>query len=50
MKLFKCDAAHMTFSIVDLPRRNWHVLPPRKWQIALTVATIIVGAILWGLL
>ena len=50
MKLFKCDAAHMTFSIVDLPRKNWHVLPPCKWQIALTLAGVIMISILWSVL
>lgn len=50
MKLFKCDAAGMTFSIVDLPRKNWHVLPPRKWQMALTFAGIVITAVLWGVL
>ena len=50
MKLFKCDTQHMTFSIVDIPRQSWRVLPPRKWQIALTLAGVVVISILWGLL
>ena len=50
MKLFKCDTQHMTFNLVDLPRKNWHVLPPRRWQIALALAGVIVTAILWSVL
>lgn len=50
MRLFKCDTQRMTFSIVDLPRRSWKVLPPKRWQIALTLAGVIVISILWGVL
>lgn len=50
MKLFRCDTQRMTFDLIDLPRRNWRVLPPGKWQIVLTVAGIVVTAILWGVL
>lgn len=38
----------LTFTLIDLPRTRWHVLPPRRWQVALTVAGVIVTAILWA--
>lgn len=50
MKFFKCEADQMTFTIVDLPRKNWNVCPPKKWQIALTLTGIVVAAIMWAIL
>lgn len=50
MKLFKCDVKPFTIEIIELPRHSWRHLGPRKWQVVLTVAVILVGAILWGLL
>lgn len=49
MKLFKCDTKRMTLTIVDLPRQNYRVLPPKPWQVALTLAVIVVGALAWAL-
>lgn len=37
-------------NIVDLPRNAYHVLPPRKWQVVITLAGIVATAILWGVL
>lgn len=39
----------LNFDVIDLPRTAYRVLPPKRWQIALTVATIAVSAILWAL-
>lgn len=49
MKLFKCNA-QMALKVVELPRRNWRVLPPKKWQIALTMAGIVIAAVVWAVL
>lgn len=49
MKLFNCSQA-FTCEIIELPRSAYQVLPPRKWQIALTVAGIILAAVVWSLL
>ncbi len=49
MKLFKCDTKGMTFELVDLPRHNWRVLPPKKMTVALTLAGIVITAVLWAI-
>lgn len=49
MRLFKCDTQQVTFTIVDMPRNSWQVLPPKKWQVIITIATIALTAILWSL-
>jgi hypothetical protein len=36
--------------IIELPRSAWRVLPPNKWQVALTVAGIVVAAMAYALL
>ncbi len=38
----------MILNIVDLPRSAYHVLPPHRWQVALTLAAIIVMAVIWA--
>jgi hypothetical protein len=48
MKLFKCDTQHLTLEIVDLPRSNWRHLGPRKWQVVLTLAVIVITALAWA--
>lgn len=50
MKLFKCDTAKMTLTIVDIPRQNWRVMPPSKLAVTLTLAGIVITAIVWGML
>lgn len=59
MKLFNCNTQRIpqgdcqrlvTFTLVDLPRHSWHVIPPRRWQIALTLAGIVVTAIVWAVI
>lgn len=47
MRLLKCSAS-MTLTIVELPRQAGRVLPPKPWQVALTLAGIVVTAILWS--
>jgi hypothetical protein len=37
----------MVVEIIDLPRDAYRILPPRRWQIALTLAVIVVTVILW---
>ena len=49
MKLF-CTTPHITLTLVDLPRRSWRVLPPRRWQVVVTVVGIVVAAILWSVI
>jgi hypothetical protein len=48
MKLFRSNAKTIKMNIVELPRQSWSYLPPKKWQIALTVAVIIVSAVVWA--
>jgi hypothetical protein len=50
MKLFRCTTPHITFDLIDLPRQSWRILPPRRWQVVLTMAAIVVAAIVWGVL
>lgn len=50
MKLFKCTTQPLTFTLVDLPRHSWHVLPPRRLQVAVTLVGVIVTAILWAVM
>lgn len=38
----------MILNIVDLPRSAYHVLPPRRWQVALTLAAIVLTAVTWA--
>lgn len=40
----------MILDIIDLPRTAYHYLPPKRWQIALTVASIVVTVVLWSVL
>lgn len=40
----------MILEIVDLPRTAYHYLPPRKWQVVITLAGIVATAILWSIL
>lgn len=47
MRLFKCETKGMTLELVDLPRSNWRVLPPKKLTVALTLAGIVITAVLW---
>lgn len=49
MKLFKCSHS-FTVEVVDLPRHSWKVLPPAKWQVVLTVAGIVLAAVVWAIL
>lgn len=38
--------------VIDLPCDAWRILPPpppKRWQIALTLAVIAVTVIVWGL-
>lgn len=49
MRLLKCSQAALTLEVIELPRQGWKVLPPRKWQIALTIAVIVVTAVIWSL-
>jgi hypothetical protein len=50
MRLLKCSQPSLTLEVVELPRQSWRVLPPRRWQIALTLAVIVVTAVVWGVL
>lgn len=34
--------------IIDLPRNAWRVLPPARWQIAVTVAVIVITVVIWA--
>lgn len=47
MKLFK-HSSQMTLTIVEVPRQSWRVLPPRKLEVALTLAGIVIAAIIWA--
>ena len=38
----------MILDIIDLPRSAYTVLPPRRWQIALTLAAIAITALVWA--
>lgn len=38
----------MILDIIDLPRSAYTVLPPRRWQVALTMAAIVVVALVWA--
>lgn len=38
----------MILDIIDLPRSAYTVLPPRRWQVVLTVAAIVVVALVWA--
>lgn len=49
MRLFKCNTQTINLMVIDAPRHSWKVLPPKKWQVALTVASIILTAIVWSL-
>lgn len=49
MRLFNCSAQTINMTIVDLPRPAWKVLPPRKWQVALTVVGIVLTALVFAL-
>lgn len=49
MKLL-CQTRTIRFDIVDLPRTSWRYTPPSKWQVALTVAGIVLTAVLWAVL
>lgn len=50
MRLLKCSQATLTLEVIDLPRRSWRVLPPKRLAVVATVALIIVTAVLWGCL
>lgn len=49
MRLFKCNA-QMTLTLVELDRSSWKVLPPKRLTVALTLAAILIGALVWGVL
>ena len=38
----------MVIEIIDLPRSAYRILPPHRWQVALTLAAIVVTAIFWA--
>ncbi|MFN8459153.1 MAG: hypothetical protein U0401_31645 [Anaerolineae bacterium] len=38
----------MVIEIIDLPRSATCHLPPRRWQVVLTVALIVVAAVVWA--
>lgn len=38
----------MILDIIDLPRSAYTILPPRRWQVALTMAAIVVSALIWA--
>ena len=40
----------MILDIVDLPRTAYRYLPPNKWQVVITLAAIVVTAVLWSVL
>lgn len=50
MKLLKCNQAALTLEVIDLPRAHWHIVPPGRVTVALTLAAIIVTAVVWGLM
>jgi hypothetical protein len=50
MKRFKSLAHQPTLTIVDLPRQSWRLLPPRRWQVVVTLAGIIITAVMWAVL
>jgi len=40
----------MILNIVELPRSAYHArsVPPRRWQVALTLAAIVLTAVIWA--
>lgn len=51
MRLLKCTSQQaFAVEVVELDKSCWKVLPPRKWQIALTLALIVVTSVLWSVL
>ncbi|MBE7474893.1 MAG: hypothetical protein HS114_37645 [Anaerolineales bacterium] len=44
MRVLSCSAK-MTLTLVDLPRSHYRLLPPRRWQVALTLAGIVSHAL-----
>ena len=40
----------LNFDIIDLPRTAYHVLPPRRWQVVITLAVIALTAVVWSVL
>jgi len=47
--IFLSNAQTMTLTLVDLPRSNWRILPPRKWQVYLTILVILTITLTWSL-
>lgn len=37
-------------TIIDLPRSQWRVQPPRRWQVLAAVAGIALSALAFGLI
>lgn len=48
MSRYICLSHTVTLEIVDLPRSGWRYLPPRRWEVALTLAGIVLAAVAWG--
>jgi|GEM_PF-7013218 len=46
MKLFACTAPKMTLTIIDLPRTEYRILPPRRVKVAFTLAGIAAHVLL----
>lgn len=49
MRIFGCNTETINYQIVELPRVNWHYSPPKKLEVVLTVAVIILTAIAWSI-
>jgi hypothetical protein len=39
----------LDYNVIDLPRSHWRLLPPSKKQVFITLAGVIVSAIIFGI-